>query len=509
MPFKRGQDRRVIRSRTVTLVLSACAAAIPAGRVSAERAEDGAPSVAAQSTPVAWNGAIELPGGQKLEFAVELRATSGTMDIPIQGLSKGELHDVASSEAELRFTLKPPGATEPAWAVFALKVAEDGQSAAGTMKQMGREFPVSVSRGERAQLKRPQHPQPPFTYSSRDVTYVNPKGGHTLAGTLTIPQGKGPHPAALLLTGSGAQDRDSTLMGHKLFLVIADALTRAGVAVLRVDDRGVGGSTLPPDVGPLDMTTFDFADDALAGLEYMKSQAEIDAARLGLIGHSEGGIIGPIVASKSADVKFLIMLAGTGVSGRQVMEAQGAAIMRGSGMSEDIIALQSAIQRDFFDRLERGEKLEDLRSAVREMVRRELAKLRDKNPDDASLPNEELFTSMVDQQIEQFSGGWFRAFLTYDPAESLRRVRASVLVLNGERDLQVLPDQNLPAIERALAEAGNTDVTVRRLPELNHLFQTARTGTPDEYEQIEETIAPAALEAMVTWLRPRVGLEAR
>jgi pimeloyl-ACP methyl ester carboxylesterase len=273
-------------------------------------------------------------------------------------------------------------------------------------------------------------------------------------------------------------------MGHRPFLVLADHLTRKGIAVLRVDDRGVGGST--GDVKGA--TTEDFAGDVVAGVEFLKSRApRIDARRIGLIGHSEGGVIAPMVAARSHDIAFIVLMAGTGVTGEEVVRAQAAAVAKGEGVDEAKVAAN----RMFQDQVNAIVK-EEVDPKVRETRLREL---RDKVA--AQVKGSGV---TLDAQFKMAATPWFRYFLMYDPLTALRSVDCPVLVLNGELDLQVLPAQNLPPIAKALEEGGNPDYAIMKLPKLNHLFQTSQTGSPREYAKIDETMAPVALNAISDWI---------
>ncbi len=358
----------------------------------------------------------------------------------------------------------------------------------GTFTQ-GADVPLTFRRVEKIEtLNRPQNPKGPFPYEAVDVKYESE--GATLAGTLTVPRGSGPFPAALMITGSGPQDRDESLMGHKPFWVIADFLTRHGVAVLRVDDRGVKQST-----GNSAMTTFpEMASDVLAGVHFLKGRKEIDGKKIGVIGHSEGGIVGPLAASESADIAFVVMLAGTGVPGDQLLHLQAQLVMRGMGVSEAAIAQNNKIQ-DFIFGVLRAEKDEADSRAV-------LQKLRDEwkaQHGGQEAPKE------LDAEFAKSSSAEMRSLVMLDPAEILRKVKAPVLALNGSRDVQVPPQQNLPAIVAALTGGGNPDVTAVELPGLNHLFQHCKSCTPGEYGELEETFAPEALEAMGNWIGRHVG----
>jgi pimeloyl-ACP methyl ester carboxylesterase len=311
-----------------------------------------------------------------------------------------------------------------------------------------------------------------------EVTYENKPGGAKLAGTLTLPPGFGPFPAVLLITGSGQQDRDEAIMGHRPFLVLADHLTRKGIAVLRVDDRGIGGSTGEVKTA----TTEDFAGDVLAGVEFLKNRGKpIDPHKIGLIGHSEGGTIAPMVATRSSDVAFIVMMAGTGVPGDEILMAQVAGLSKAAGVPAAAIARNLDLERQILDIVKQESDPKAREARLREW-------------------KEKSAPQMPDAQVQAVMTPWMRFFVTFDPATALRKVACPVLALNGERDLQVPPDLNLPAIDKALKAGGNHDYQIVKLPKLNHLFQTSQTGAMDEYARIEETIAPGALETMSTWI---------
>jgi hypothetical protein len=286
----------------------------------------------------------------------------------------------------------------------------------------------------------------------------------------------------VLISGSGQQNRDEEIFGHKPFLVLADHLSRRGIAVLRYDDRGVGQSK-----GDLaSATSEDFAADAWAVWQAVSSRPDIDPRRVGLLGHSEGGLIAPMLAAAHPEIAFVVMLAGPGVTGEQVIIRQAAAIMKASGVSDDAIAANTALQQQAFAILREEASLPRILERLSAIP--------------ASGPKESM-----EAAVKQWSSPWFRFFLTYDPAPALTKVRCPVLALAGELDLQVLPAQNLPAIDAALVRGANQRHTVLELPGLNHLFQSARTGLPGEYGQIEETMAPAALDKITIWIQEHAG----
>jgi pimeloyl-ACP methyl ester carboxylesterase len=323
------------------------------------------------------------------------------------------------------------------------------------------------------------------------VIYDNPKSGNKLAGTLTLPRSPGPHPAVLLITGSGPQDRDEALMGHRPFLVIADYLTRRGIAVLRVDDRGMGKST-----GKFDSaTTVDFAGDARASVDFLKTRKDVDPQQIGLIGHSEGGVIAPMLAAESSDIAFIVMLAGTGVTGEEIVVAQQFLINRAMGMPEEAAEKSREVERFILGVIKEEKDDAVALRKIHEGVEKMSADL----PEDRRQAQKQMMAGL-EKQMAMMTSPWFRAFLIYDPRPALEKVKVPVLAMNGALDLQVPPHQNLLAIAAALEAGGNPDYEIVKLAHLNHLFQTAQTGSPIEYAKIEETFAPAALEAMGDWI---------
>jgi len=421
--------------------------------------------------------------GTRLRIGVAItRQPDGTltaaMDSPDQGAYGMPLSDVTFADGVLRFALKAANGS------FEGTLNAAGSEIAGTWKQAGA-LPLTLKKVDKlSRPNRPQEPQPPFPYRSEDIAIVNAPGRVTLAGTLTRPEGAGPFPAVVLISGSGPQNRDEELLGHKPFLVLADYLTRRGIAVLRYDDRGIGKST--GDFGAA--TSEDFAGDALAAWQFLGARREIDPKRIGLLGHSEGGLIAPMLAARTPGIAFVVMLAGPGVTGEQIMLKQAALIMKANGASDAAIAANINLQKQVFTILREE-------TTTPRIVER-LSAIPVPGPKEASAA-----------LVKQSSSPWLRYFALYDPAPAIEKVTCPVLALAGELDLQVPVDQNLPVIEAALKKGGNDDYAVVRLPGLNHLFQTCKTGTPAEYAQIEETMSPVALDTIATWIRKRTGLD--
>jgi len=410
---------------------------------------------------------------------------SATLDSPDQGAKDIPVDEVALKNNNLRLDAKS------IQGVFEGEIKENGAIIQGQWKQGGMSLPLVLKRvDELPEVRRPQEPKKPYPYDEEEIIYENKSAGIKLAGTLTLPRTEDPLPVVLLISGSGPQDRNETLLGHRPFLVLADYLTRRGVAVLRVDDREVGGST-----GNFsEATSKDFASDALAGVGYLKGRKEINSKQIGLIGHSEGGLIAPMVAVQSPDVAFIVMMAGPGLIGEELLHLQGALILKSEGASEKLVTYCRAL-RERINTVLKTEK----DNAIAEKKIREI-----ENKAEAELSKEE------NELLKSFDVGelgmrlmlspWFRWYLTYDPKSSLTKVKCPVLAIIGELDLQVAPKENLLAIEKALQAGGNNRYVVKQLPELNHLFQTAQTGSISEYGKIEETISPAALELISDWI---------
>ncbi len=346
---------------------------------------------------------------------------------------------------------------------------------------------------------RPQTPKPPFPYRSEEVVYT--KNGLQYGGTITIPQNGRKFPAIILITGSGQQDRDETIFSHKPFAVLADALTRDGFVVLRVDDRGIGNSTGNFAAS----TSADFAKDVNASLDYLRSRPEVNDKNIGLLGHSEGGMIAPMVASARKDVKFMILLAAPGVKIIDLMAEQNAAIMRSAGMnttfSENFRSLYKQLMPVIINAPDTTSALNNalpiLANWQAKIDTMDLHKLGFKTPGDN--------TQYIKEQIALASTPWFKYFIQFDPQPYLAKLKkVKVLALYGSKDIQVVASQNLPAIQSALARGKTKRFQVKELPGLNHLFQTCKTCTVAEYGKLEETISPVALQTITIWLNQNV-----
>jgi pimeloyl-ACP methyl ester carboxylesterase len=349
-------------------------------------------------------------------------------------------------------------------------------------------FQVTPSQSADAYGERPQTPTPPFPYTEEEVRYPNSVSSIEIGGTLTLPAGPGPHPAVLLITGSGSQDRDETLFGHKPFAVIADRLTRDGIAVLRVDDRGVGKTTGDPMIS----TVEDHASDVEAGLAFLAARPDIDPKRIGLIGHSEGGVIAPIVAARSDEVAFIVSLAGPGVSGAALNPMQVRALLEAGGGPKDVVEEIVAGQTELMALLVADAPEKELQDAVKKLALAAVKAQPGAKPDDLDA------AKAVAREMVPLLSPWFKSWAKTDPAVHLAKLEIPILVLIGDKDLQVPADQNLAAINAALA--GKPNVRTEKLAGLNHLFQTAKLGTIEEYVTLSETFAPAALDLLAQWV---------
>ena len=436
----------------------------------------GAITINAQDIIGQWNGLLKVQGVQ-LRLVFNITSDEGqyqaTMDSPDQGAKGIKVQNTQFEDPKLIMSL-------PNLGIQYEGALQPDNSIAGTFKQGTLSVPLLLSKEKPA---RPQVPQPPFDYKFEDIFFQNAQAGIQLAGTLTIPNGNGPFPAVILISGSGPQNRNEEIFDHQPFWVIADYLSKSGVAVLRFDDRGVGESQ-----GNFELATSeDFVTDVQAALNYLKNRSDIDVLKIGLIGHSEGGMIAPMVAAKNNEVAFLVLLAGTGIPGDSLLLLQQRLIGQASGLSDETLNQSGSVNRMVFKMLKNKTPNEKIKSFI-------MDKSLDNVPEGLNLED------FVEIQFRQLMQPWMQFFLQYDPQNALEKLTLPILALNGSKDLQVPSKENLNAIENALEKAGNTQFKIMELEGLNHLFQECGTGAPSEYGLIEQTFSPKALQIIRDWV---------
>ena len=436
-----------------------------------------------------WLATLEV-GGAKLRIVLKVAKSangySAKFDSLDQGASDLPIDSIVLDGNKLTFSAAKFGIN------YEGTLQETGNEITGTFKQGPNEIPMVFKRiAEAPRIDRPQDPKKPYPYNEEEVSYRNEKDNIKIAGTLTLPRGEGKYPAVLLITGSGSQDRNETISGHHPFLVLADHLTRNGIAVLRLDDRGVGGT----DLGSLSATSENFAEDVLAGVNFLKQRKEIDPAMIGLIGHSEGGMIAPMVAARTKDVSFIVLLAGLGQRGEDVIYTQTELIHKAQGTHADTILHTVSLAK----KINAIVKTETDQKRIEQRINEDIAAYGATLGEMQKKLFEPAATS-IKQFMPMYKMPWYRYFIMFDPAPVLKNVKVPVLALNGELDLQVAWKQNLDLIGAGLKAGGNNDVTLKSFPRLNHLFQTSQTGLISEYAQIEETMSPEVLKTVSDWI---------
>lgn len=453
----------------------------------------------AQPSPFAgkWLGKLEVGVTLRLVFAISQHpdgSFSATMDSPDQMAFNIPCDTAIITGNTVHILLK-------AGNISYQGTLEQDTVIKGIFTQ-GRDFPLVLTKTEKAVAARhrPQDPVPPFPYKSEEVIYHSKNGALQYGATITIPPGKGPFPSALLITGSGPQDRDETLMGHRVFAVLADALTRNGFIVLRVDDRGVGKST--GDFAAA--TSADFADDARESFAYLLSRPEVNRKKAGLIGHSEGGMIAPMIAAGNKDISFVILLAGPGIPIRELMIDQNRALLESESISPEAIAAYLPLYRQIMNEVVATPDAAEAISHVNQFFDHWLATTDPAVIAELGMKDPEQVAAAKKSMVETFSGKWFRYFLSFDPAPYLEKLSCKVLALNGSRDIQVVAGPNLTGIREALKKSKAKQYQVKEIPGKNHLFQTCQTCRLGEYGELEETFSPDVLQEINDWLNKYV-----
>ena len=370
----------------------------------------------------------------------------------------------------------------------------EAQQFEGTYKEGGIEMTLNLKKGtvKIEESRRPQEPLKPYPYYEEDIVFENTESKIELAGTLTLPNKSGKFPVVILISGSGPQDRDESFMGHKPFLVLADYLTKQGIGVLRFDDRGHGKST--GDFG--NATTEDFSKDVLSAIAYLKTRKEVEIKNIGLIGHSEGGIIAPLVANNSKDVAFMVLLASTGISGTELSVMQSKTLRQFP--VEDEVAFEKNTRKAIAivtSNKSESEIKKELTKHYNDFLRPILTSL--------NVPEKNI-NAFIDSQLKTSLKPWSRYFLQYNPADEIEKLQIPVLSLNGSKDTQVNAKINQEGIQKALIKGNNQDYKIVELENLNHFFQKCETGKMDEYRKIEQTFSPTALKEISDWILKRI-----
>ena len=433
-----------------------------------------------------WFGVLKVQGTQ-LRMVVHITKTengySSTLDSPDQGAIGIPVSQTIVTGLQLKLLLANIGAEYNGKLI--------GDSIAGIFKQGGQEMPLGLSKSQ-VEKEIPRNSQEdkivkPYPYYSEDIIFRNSVANITLAGTLTLPKKEGIFPVVILISGSGKQNRDEEIGGRKPFLILSDYLTKNGIAVLRYDDRGVAQSTGNFNAA----TSADFATDVESAIAFLKTRPEINKSKIGLVGHSEGGMIAPMVAAKSKDVSYIVLLAGPGMPCDKLLVLQEELISRASGVSETEIQANKHISSQVYSIIKKTNDSSALNNSLKMQVK-EFYKT-----DSAG-----KFLGGISEQkwIAKLVTPWMQYFLKYDPNIFLEKVKCPVLALNGAKDLQVPPKENLSGIEKALKKGGNKSFITKEMAGMNHLFQQCKTGSPTEYFLIEETFSPIALDEISKWI---------
>jgi pimeloyl-ACP methyl ester carboxylesterase len=438
-----------------------------------------------------WNGLLNIHGRElKVTFniAKDGKGYSATMDSPYQGAKGISVKTTSFSDSILTINMEDAG-------MQYLADLSKENTFIGMFKQANELFPLVLSKEKinrpEVRIEKIRMVTDAYSYYSEDITFENKKDNIMLAGTITVPIKKGNSPVVILISGSGAQNRDEEVYGHKPFAVLADYLTSNGIAVLRFDDRGTAAST--GDFSKA--TTADFATDVKAAVSYLKTRKDIDSKKIGLVGHSEGGIVAPMVAANSSDIRFIVLMAGVGIPGDQLILMQQELIGKISGVGKMDIKNTTMMNKKAFGMVSNStdnEQLKaDLKQYLKQMLKENIA---------SKIPQDSNEDDLINPQVQMLASPWMKYFISYNPSEALEKVKCPVLALNGEKDLQVPAKVNLDAIKNAVEKGGNTNVKTKMLPGLNHLFQECATGSPAEYATIKQTISPDALYEIGKWI---------
>jgi len=441
------------------------------------------------SFPNYWEGKMEA-SGQTITIWLEIYNVNdtiyGTIDLPEQGIANKKFDEIVISGNSLVFKLNAY------LAEYSGVISADKQSISGEWTQMKKDYQLNFSRlKDEPELKRPQEPKPPYSYRVEEIEFENKKAKIKLKGTLTLPKNSWNSPVVILVSGSGPQDRNSEIFGHKPFLLLADYFTKNGIAVLRFDDRGTAES----EGDFRNATTYNFADDVAAAFNFLRNYKGVNSKKIGIVGHSEGGMIAPLLASKIKEIAFIVMMAGPGSSGEEILYQQTKLISLAEGKSEKEVKKDIKFLRKIYKIAKSDKSYKEGFKSLRKLYKRKTFFMTKKKRQENNLSKQ-----YTDAIIMQVMSSWFREFLRIQPSDYLPKVKCPVLAIAGNKDLQVPPEPNIILIEKLLTESGNKNVEIVRLDNLNHLFQHCKTGSVTEYPFIEETFSPIAMKIIADWI---------
>ena len=446
-----------------------------------------------------WEGKMNVGVEVRIVFKISLAEANkltASFDVPDQGLKDVKVSSVEIINDSLKLEISQFNAS------YAGILENDSLINGRFQQQMS--MPLQLKKIQQIIEKvRAQTPVPPFPYKSEDIVYKSRDNSISYGATITIPNGKGPFPAVMLLTGSGQQNRDEEIGGHKPFAVIADHLTKNGFVVLRADDRGMGKTT--GDV--VTATSYDFAQDASRGFDYLLNRKEVNKKKIGFIGHSEGGMIAQLLGAERSDINFIVSLAGPGSKITQLMNEQNRAIFEKAGLSKEYIDQYAILYDSMLQIIIQHDKY-SFDSVLSQTLTKWI---------ESTLSNVVLFTTGIkdENSKKEFissssalaNNDWFRYFIRYNPEEQIKHFKGHYLALNGDKDIQVLSKSNLQALEAALKNGKAKSYEIHELKGLNHLFQECIKCTTYEYVELDQTISPTVLDLMTSWLKKTVGLK--
>lgn len=441
-----------------------------------------------------WSGELDF-GGMKIILVLRINQgphgdITGTLESIDGSIPNTQVANITLNSHSLKFEL-PTLAS-----VYEGNLNKQESEISGNLIYNNAAYPLILKKGvlDKTLFRKPQEPLPPFPYIEEVVKYKSDLADITLEGTLTLPLSQGPFPAVVLIAGSAPYDRNATQNGHKPFMILADHLTRKGIAVLRFDKRGVNQSTGTYETAD----GKDFADDVLAGVNYLKIRPEINHLRIGLVGHSEGAVLAPMVAVKAKDLAFLVLMAGATVNGKKIMLEQHSIARHTEGVPEDIIAEESALLNEIYELVKNeAQAAKQIHDAlIKHLERRREVQVKPT----FSVAGIEVNEASLDKIITRINTPWFRYFFINEPTTYLKQIKMPICALYFELDSQVSPKQNMPLLIETLDKIGHLNYSVKEIPKHNHMLQSCKTGTFAEYIQNPETISPWILNIVTDWI---------